>query len=166
VPQEAADIRVIITSPASATHDDSFSPIYFLDPEVTLFVAFCKTTEMRADLLERLREAAKAPGSLEEERETVERGLDEQYRDQWRAGETDEALVTAVRWWTQVKRQPYHAYSLKAGVGPYRTSCLVAFEEPDAMTMRFNLARALDVLERERTRVMDFFGWDGTTEGF
>lgn len=166
MPQEAADIRVVIASPASATHDDSFSPISFAEPDEVLFVAFCKTAEMRAELLERLREVAKAPPLPESEREAAAGTLDVEYRDHARAGETAEALVTAVRWWTQIRRKPYHAYSLKAGVGPYRSSCLVAFEEPDAVTMRFNLARALDVLERERTRVMDFFGWEGSTEGF
>ena len=163
---EAADIRVIVTSPASATHDRSFSPVALPAPEELLFVAFCKTPEMRTELLQQLKASAALQPVAEPDRAAAERTLDADFREQWAEGETSDALVTAVRWWTQLKRKPYHAYSLKAGVGPYRTSCLVAFVEPDTVTMRFNLARALDVLERERTRVMDFFGWDGTTEGF
>lgn len=166
MPQEIADIRIVVTSPASATHDAGFSPVSFGDPEEILFVAFCKTTEMRADLLERLRATAKAAPVPEADQQATERETESEYLAHWQAGDTAEALVTAVRWWTQVRRKPYHAFSLKAGVGPYRTSCLVSFDEQDAVTMRFNLARALDLLERERTRVMDFFGWDGATEGF
>lgn len=166
LPQESVDTRVIVTSPAAATHDSAFSPMALANPTEVLFVAFCKTTEMRAELLESLRAAAKEPAIAETDREPIERELDVTFRNQWETGETAEALVTAARWWTRIKSKPYHVYSLKAAVGPYGTSCLIAFDEPDAVTMRFNLARALDVLERERTRVMDFFGWDGTTDGF
>ena len=166
MPHEPADVRVIVTSPATATHDPGFSPVALTDPDELLFVAFCKTTEMRAELLQRLKASAGLPPIPEPERELAEKREDETFREEWTAGETAEALVTAVRWWTQIKRKPYHAYSLKAAVGPYRTSFLVAFDEPDTVTMRFNLARALDILERERTRVMDFFGWEGATEGF
>jgi hypothetical protein len=163
VPQEIADVRVLITSPASATHDAGFSPFQYGDPDEILFVGFCKTLDLRADLLRRLREAAtQAAGSSSVDSLELER----QFEAEMAGGETAGALITAVRWWTQVKRKPYHAYSLKAGVGPYVTSFLVAFDEPDTLSMRFNLARAVDVLERERTRVMDFFGWEGSTEGF
>ena len=136
------------------------------NPQDLLFVAFFKTAELRSELLDQLRQLAKAPLPLDASAEAVEAELKQQYAEKWEDGDTSEALVTAVRWWTQIKRKPYHAYSLKAGVGPYVTSCLVAFDEPDTETMRFNLARALDVLERERNRVMDFFGWEGSTEGF
>ncbi len=166
MPTEAADVRVLITSPAAATHDETYSPLAEPNSEALLFVAFCKTPEMRSGLLDRLREAAKLPAVPAEQREAIERKMKDNYAEHWAAGDTGEALVTAVRWWTQIGRRPYHVYSLKAGVGPYRTSFLVAFDEPNAATMRFNLARALDVLERERNRVMDFFGWDGNTEGF
>jgi len=166
VPQETADIRVLITSPASATHDSDFTPMAHVYPNEILFVAFFKTAELRADLLARLREAAKEPIAAEGDREAAAVDIGREFTTQWKAGNTAEALVIAVRWWSNVKRLPYHAYSLKAGVGPYVTSCLVAFDAPDTVTMRFNLARAVDVLERERSRVMDFFGWEGTTEGF
>ena len=166
MPSEVADIRVLITSPANATHSDNYSPLEDPNPENLLFVAFFKTLELRSELLDRLRQLAKAGLQADASVGDIEGGLKREYVEKWEDGDTSEALVIAVRWWTQVKRKPYHAYSLKPGVGPYVTSCLVAFEEPDTDTMRFNLARALDVLERERSRVMDFFGWDGTTEGF
>jgi hypothetical protein len=150
VAQSAPDSRIILTTPLGAEELADFSPEEPGELADVAFVCFFRTEDDRARFLGRLKTAAanqenpptagEIAALAEEERET--------------------ALVEAcVRWWTSASRKPYHAYKLKADYSSFRTSCAVTFEEAAQDELRLSVLRAIQVLEEDRTRVEDFFGW-------
>ncbi len=69
-------------------------------------------------------------------------------------------LIGAVNWWAHSKRKPYHAYRLKAEYPPYSSSCAISFVEPEANDLKLAVLRSLQVLEQDKSRVHEFFGFD------
>jgi len=152
---------IVITSPAGVDDPRDFSPFDAERPEDLVFCCFFKTLEQRAEFLNRTRATATSSFIPEGERAAQNDALPEAYARLYREGEAGEAFLTTIRWWTGVMRRGYHAYSLKIGFAPYRTSCVISFRELDTNTIRHNLARALQFLEREKSRILDFFGLGG-----
>jgi hypothetical protein len=161
LPGTNQEITVITTSPYGAHDRRGWLPMDAEEPEATTFCCFFRSMESRADQLDRLRALATEPPVAEEAQADVTEDLAGDYIRSQRVGDAGAALEAAVRWWVKVKRRGYHAYSLKVGYGPYRTSCVIAFEELEPADIRFNFDRATEVLERGRSRVMDFFGFPG-----
>lgn len=155
------DVLIVITSPTGVADPRTFSPFDAPHPDELVFCCFFRTLEQRADFLKRTREIAATSLVPEEERAARNESLAEEYVRLHHEGKSGDAFLAAIRWWTGVMRRGYHAYSLKIGFAPYRTSCIVAFREMDTDALRHNLARALQFLEREKTRVLDFFGLGG-----
>jgi len=154
------DVLIVITSPRNIEDPRGFSPFDAVYPDELVFCCFFKEPEQRAEFLARVkREAGSPPDEVEPERKREE--LAREYVRLYAEGQADEAFYAAIRWWSVVKRRSYHAYSLKIGFAPYRSSCIIAFDEMEADTMKMNLARAMQFMEREKSRVLDFFGLTG-----
>lgn len=151
-------MRMIILSPSGVEDLQSFSPFRFSRPETLSFCCFFSSEEERAALLKRLRSIAAKLPPPEEERPKEAQRLAEEYAQLQAQGKTEEALCILIRWWSVLQRCSYHAYSLRRGIGPYRTSCLIALDELDEDVVRYACMQALEVMNLERSRVLDFFG--------
>jgi hypothetical protein len=153
------DIRIIITGAFGVETLNDFSPADEEELEEKVFCCFFRTLDQRTAFLDQLRAIAAEsaqpqlgtlpPSSFAEAIEHIRSGADEM-----------EVLLAAVRWWVIVKRKTYHAYRLKAEFMPYNTSCAVSFAELDPNTLRLSVLRSLQVLEEEKSRIVDFFGLD------
>lgn len=161
-PSSGHDARVLITSPTGGDDPALYAPIED-DEEAADFVFCCffHTTEQRAAFLARLRESAKEPPATADDRTALQSVLSDEYARQLADGRTEDALVTLARWWMRGMRRGYHAYNLKTAYAPWNASCIVSFTELDGPTMKANIARALDLLREEKSRVLDFFGFPG-----
>jgi hypothetical protein len=154
------DVLLVITSPFGVEDPRGFSPFDAEHPDELVFCCFFKELEQRTGFLDRLRAIAAAPLDADADRAALNDSMAEQYTRLYREGQAGEAFFVAVRWWYSVMRRAYHVYRLKIGFAPYRTSCLVAFRELDPDDLQVNLARALQFMEREKSRVLGFFGLD------
>lgn len=151
-------MRMVILSASGVEDPQGFSPFASSRPETLAFCCFFSSEEERAALLRRLRAIAGEPPPPETDREARALSLAEEYARHQSQGETEAALGTIIRWWSGLRRRSYHAYSLRQGIGPYRTSCLIALGELDGDTVRYAVMQALEVMNLERSRVLDFFG--------
>jgi hypothetical protein len=151
-------MRMVILTPSGVEDLQSFSPFAYSRPQTLAFCCFFSSEEERAALLKRLRSIAGEPPPPEEERDTATHTLAAEYALLQAQGETEEALCTLIRWWSVLRRQSYHAYSLRQGIAPFLTSCLITFDEWDKEAVRYAALEALEVLRMERSRVLDFFG--------
>ena len=153
------DSRIMITGALGVETLNDFAPADEEGLEEKVFCCFFRTLDQRTEFLDQLREIAAEsaqpqsamalPTSFEEAMEHIQSGADE-----------TEILFAAVRWWVTVRRKAYHAYRLKAEFTPYNTSCAVSFREMDPNMLRLSVLRALQVLEEEKSRIVDFFGLD------
>lgn len=160
-PAGTPDSRVVVTQPLEASESPDYSPFEATEPGELVFCCFFRTEEQRTAFLDRLRSIAREKPPAEDEQARLQSELETEYDRSRSAGDTEAAFFYVVRWWVNVRRQVYHAYSLRIAAGPYRTSALVAFEEQEGQSIRYNMALAVDALEEEKTRIMDFFGLQG-----
>ena len=151
------DVRIFTTNPR-----DLASPFDARHPEDIVFCCFFRELEQRAAFLKQTRFIAGTPLTVEADTQTLTEQLADEYRALQSAGNAQEAVYTAVRWWSGILRRGYHTYSLKIGFAPYRTSCILSFQELDTDSIRYNLSRALQMLEQDKGRVIDFFGFGGS----
>lgn len=151
------DVRIYTTNPR-----DLNSPFDARHPEDIVFCCFFRELEQRAEFLKQTRFIAGTPLTVDADTQTLTEQLADEYRALQSSGNEQEAVYTAVRWWSGILRRGYHTYSLKIGFAPYRTSCILSFQELDADSIRYNLSRALQMLERDKGRVLDFFGFGGS----
>jgi hypothetical protein len=161
LPGTHQEVVVITTSPYGAHDRRGWLPMEAVEPEACTFCCFFREMETRTEFLDRLRAVVTAPPIAEEQKVAVTEDLAGDYIRSQRVGDPAAAVEAAVRWWVTVMRRGYHAYSLKVGYGPFRTSCVISFEELEPTDIRYNFDRATEVLERGRSRVMDFFGFPG-----
>jgi hypothetical protein len=152
------DIRILLTNPIDAENPNSVSPFDIARPERLVFFCFFKQGEQRTDFLARLRHIAATAPSPDADRAALHETLSAQYARLQQQGESLEAFYVAIEWWAGAMRRGYHAYSLKIGFAPYRTSCVVAFRELETESLKRNVERALRCLEEEKGRMLDFFG--------
>lgn len=160
------DLLIVITSPPQMEDSIDTSPFDADAPDDLVFFCFFRQIEQRTEFLRRMRATADeavtdAITRADSEGSDVNEAFATEYTRLLREGEAGEALFAAGRWWVGVMRRGYHAYSLKIGFAPYQTSCIISFRELDTPTIRRNLARALQFMEREKSRVLDFFGFGG-----
>jgi hypothetical protein len=158
-PSVNPDSRIMITGPLGVETLNDFSPADEEELEEKVFCCFFRTLDQRTEFLDQLRAIASEsaqptsaitlPTSFEAAIEQIQSGADE-----------TEVLFATVRWWVTVRRKAYHAYRLKAEFAPYNTSCAVSFTELDPNMLRLSVLRALQVLEEEKSRIVDFFGLD------
>jgi hypothetical protein len=160
-PSGQQQLLIVITSPIGVQDPAESTPFDAMEPDELVFCCFFRELEQRAEFLGHIRAIAaeRHPPGLDRQARASE--LVAEYRRQYAAGESGEALLTAIRWRASVQQRGYHIYSLKVGFAPYRTSCVVSFAELDADAIRQNLAHALRLMERERSRVLGFFGLEG-----
>ena len=76
------------------------------------------------------------------------------YRNLERDGNSVEAFFTAAEWWVGTMRRGYHSYSLRVGVGPYRTSAVISFRELTADQIKRNLSLAVQMVARARDTIV------------
>ncbi len=113
----------------------------------TIFCCFFRTEEGRTQFMSDLKRVAADASVAQEMIQTAS---------------TDELqeLIETVNWWAHTKRKPYHAYKLKAEYPPYSSSCAIAFIEPESNDLKLAVLRSLQVLEQDKSRVHEFFGFD------
>ncbi len=155
------DVLIVACTEHETVELSQILPMEDESPDVYAFFCFFRTLEDRGQFLNRLREIAGQRLQAGAHRDLLERELALEYVDSARAGRTEEAMYTMIRWRTQLQRQGYHSYNLTEGVPPYRTGCVIAFDELPSESIRRHLARALQHIRQGRERVLDAFGFGG-----
>ena len=153
------DACVVATSPSEL--GSGYTPIELDWPDDLVFCCFFRSREERGDFLKRLRSYATIPCPTEPDVEAQIEQLLTRYRNLEKSGNSTEAFFTAAEWWVGTMRRGYHSYSLRVGVGPYRTSCVISFRELTAEQIRGNLSLAVNSIEVEKDRVMNALGIGG-----
>jgi hypothetical protein len=153
------DACVVATSPKELLN--GFTPIDLDWPDDLVFCCFFRSREERTDFLKRLRSYATIPCPTEPDAEAQISQLLSRYEKLRKDDESIEAFFTAAEWWVGTMRRGYHSYSLRVGVGPYRTSCVISFRELTADQIRGNLSLAVHSIEVEKDRVMNALGIGG-----
>ena len=154
-----SDLRVLLTSPIEHDPAKAVSPFFLADPTEIVYCVFFRTIELRAAFLEKMRAIPREPSLAvgeEAEREAVLRQLVQEYETAQTSGDAASALFTVTRWTTGLLRKPLHSYSLKEGLGPFRTGCIFSFDAQESDSLLFNLSLARKTLEAEQSRVMGF----------
>jgi hypothetical protein len=153
------DACVVATCPSEL--EGGYTPIELDWPDDLVFCCFFRSREERTDFLKRLRSYATIPCPTENDVEAQIEQLITRYRNLEKDSNSVEAFFTAGEWWIGTMRRGYHSYTLKVGVGPYRTSCIISFRELSADQIRRNLSRAVHSVEVEKDRVMNALGIGG-----
>lgn len=149
------EILIVPTSPRGL--GDRLSPFDLDNPEELVYCCLFRSPESRSELLEQLKkialEPAVAPDDIADRRQLLETHFDRMSE----RGETIDAFMDGMRWWVAANRRTYHAYSLRFGVGPYRTSCVISFRPLSAEMIKAHLDMAIQSMEVEREHVMQAF---------
>jgi len=117
----------------------------------TIFCCYFRTEQGRSQLIADLKTVAgdaSAAGEFEKLSDSAE------YSE----------LIGTIHWWAHTKRKPYHVYKLKAEFLPYHTSCAITFAEPEPNAIKLAVLRSLQILEQDKSRVHEFFGFDSGSE--
>lgn len=137
------DQHVIATTSAGITDRLDFD-----DPSRLSDVVFCcffRSEAFRADFLDSIRGilavlGMELPSALQEG-----------------PPEDAEALEQAMHAWYAATGKGYHAYRLRISVGPYRTSCAIAFREVSPQVIGRRMVEAVTHMEEGRGRVLSAF---------
>ena len=139
------DQQVIATTSAGVAFADRLA---FDDPNRladTVFCCFFRSEAFRADFLDSIRGILAVLGM--ETPESLKDG----------PPEDAEPLERALHAWYAATGKGYHAYRLRISVGPYRTSCAIAFREVSPQVIGRRMVEAVTRLEEGRGRVMSAF---------
>ena len=148
------EVRLAITSPPGAADSPDFSPFEWPDADGLVFVVFARDEDQRAQLLRALRDAA--AHAARDGVDAADAAARYAHAVTGRSGA--DALSEVVRWRAGALRAPFHTYNLRVACPPYRTCCLIAFQELATAELRANVDRALRVIENSKERMLDAFG--------
>jgi hypothetical protein len=148
------EARIITTGPPAAADSPAFSPFAWQEPDELVFVAFLRSEEQRAAFLSTLRDTAAHAARDGADAVT----LAEEHARLTRTGRSVDALCRVIAWRAGVLKAVFHTYNLRVAYDPYRTSCLIAFSELQALELRANVERATRAIGNDKARVLDAFG--------
>jgi len=150
------EVLVILTHPIGSLLAEIFTD---RTADGVVFCCYCREAAHRGKLLRDLRTAAGQPPVPAEERDERTRLLAQECVIQHQLGNHAVALAAAIRWRAIVQGRGYHTYTLRQGQAPYPWGVVVAFSELDAERLEANVERAEAIVQAERDKVMDVFGW-------
>ncbi len=158
------DPLMVIAHPPAAFDDPA---LIFQDatPGELVLCCLCRSEDGRRKLLRDMRFAAGQPSPEADRREEETRNVVEAFADAWEREDYAAALLAVIRWRCVLRGGPYHTYALRESDPPYPWRFLVTFEEQDAPTLRAAVAKVDRLLQDERERIMDFFGWGVGDDG-
>jgi hypothetical protein len=140
-------------------HESGEAPFGYDIVESPVFCCFFRDEDARSGLLAMLRTEAGGAPVAETDREDQTLAMIADYERHWQKQHYEDAIRAAIRWRTLVLQRGYHTYTLREGYPPFRYGAIITFEAVKGDELRAHLARAEEVLDDERKRTMDFFGW-------